>query len=207
MAKLKILNTKGDAVGDIELDNKIWSIEPNDAVLHNAIVLAMSSLRQGTHKVKNRSEVSGGGKKPWRQKGTGRARQGSIRSPQWVGGGVVFGPTPRDYSKKMNKKERKLALRSAVSYKLNGKDLILLENLNLDAPKTKDMVSILTNLKLTKKVLFVTDEILENAFLAARNLDRINFVSSSSLNVLNVVSADKLVILKDAISNVEEVLK
>ncbi len=207
MAKIALLNNKGEKLKDINLNDNIWNIEPNDAVLHNHIVLSLASLRQGTHKTKTRSEVSGGGRKPWRQKGTGRARQGSIRATQWRGGGIVFGPTPRDYSKKMNKKERRLALLSALSYKLKGEELMVLDNLNLETPKTKDFVDMLNNLKLNdKKVLFVTSELEDNLLLASRNLSEILVLANDEINTLDIVNADYMVVTEDAVAKIEEVL-
>ena len=207
MAKQALLNIKGEKLKDINLNDNIWNIEPNDAVLHNHIVLSLASLRQGTHKTKTRSEVSGGGRKPWRQKGTGRARQGSIRATQWRGGGIVFGPTPRDYSKKMNKKERRLALLSALSYKLREKELIVLDNLTLETPKTKEFIEVLNNLKLNdKKVLFVTSELEDNLLLASRNLSEILVLANDEINTLDIVNADYMVVTEDAVSKIEEVL-
>ena len=207
MAKIALLNNKGEKLKDINLNDKIWNIEPNDAVLHNAIVLSLASLRQGTAKTKTRSEVSGGGRKPWRQKGTGRARQGSIRATQWRGGGIVFGPTPRDYKKKMNKKESRLALLSALSYKLKGKELIVIDNLNLETPKTKDFIDMLNTLKLNdKKVLFVTSDLEDNLLLASRNLQEILVLANDEINTLDIVNADYMVVTEDAVNKIEEVL-
>jgi len=208
MAKVALLNNKGEKLKDINLNDNIWNIEPNDAVLHNAIVLSLASLRQGTAKTKTRSEVSGGGRKPWRQKGTGRARQGSIRATQWRGGGIVFGPTPRDYKKKMNKKESRLALLSALSYKLKGSELIAVDSLTLETPKTKDFIDMLNNLKLNdKKVLLVTSELEDNLLLASRNLQEILVLANDEINTLDIVNADYMVVTEDAISKIEEVLQ
>ena len=208
MAKIALLNNKGEKLKDINLNDNIWNIEPNDAVLHNAIVLSLASLRQGTAKTKTRSEVSGGGRKPWRQKGTGRARQGSIRATQWRGGGIVFGPTPRDYKKKMNKKESRLALLSALSYKLKGSELIAVDSLALETPKTKDFIEMLNNLKLNdKKVLLVTSELEDNLLLASRNLQEILVLANDEINTLDIVNADYMVVTEDAISKIEEVLQ
>ena len=207
MAKIALLNVKGDKLKDINLNDNIWNIEPNDAVLHNALILSLASLRQGTHKTKNRSEVSGGGRKPWRQKGTGRARQGSIRATQWRGGGIVFGPTPRDYKKKMNTKERRLALLSALSYKFKGKELMVVDNMNLETPKTKDFTELLNNLKLDdKKVLIVTSELEDNLILASRNLSQVLVLSNEEINTLDIVNADYMVVTEDAVNKIEEVL-
>ena len=208
MAQIALLNNKGEKLKDINLNDNIWNIEPNDAVLHNAIVLSLASLRQGTAKTKTRSEVSGGGRKPWRQKGTGRARQGSIRATQWRGGGIVFGPTPRDYEKKMNKKESRLALLSALSYKLKGSELIAVDSLTLETPKTKDFIDMLNNLKLNdKKVLLVTSELEDNLLLASRNLQEILVLANDEINTLDIVNADYMVVTEDAISKIEEVLQ
>jgi large subunit ribosomal protein L4 len=207
MPKIALLNIKGEKIKDININDDIWTIEPNDAVIYDAVTLARASLRQGTHKVKSRSEVSGGGKKPWRQKGTGRARQGSIRSPQWRGGGIVFGPTPeRNYTKKMNKKERKLALKSALSYKVLDKELRVLDSFVIDTVKTKTMLEVMKNLEVLKSALIVTSELNDNLVLAARNLDELKVIAANELNTYDVITYDNLVITEDAIKKVEEVL-
>lgn len=206
MSKLSVLNTKGEKVKDITLSKEIWGIEPNDAVLYDAITLSRNSLRQGTADTKTRSEVSGGGKKPWRQKGTGRARQGSTRAPHWYHGGVVFGPHPRDYSKKMNRKERRLALKSALAYKALEKELIVVDNFDIQSSKTKDVKSLLANLKAEKNVLIVVDELNENMILATRNLSNVILLQASEINVLDVISADKMIITEAAVKQIEEVL-
>ena len=208
MQKVELLNLKGEKVKDINLNEEIFGITPNNAVLHDAIILTMASLRQGTHKTKNRSEVSGGGRKPWRQKGTGRARQGSIRSVQWVGGGNYGTPVPRDYSKKQNRKERRIALKSALADKLNEKAIIVLENLTVETAKTKDMLNILKTLNVAdKKVLLVVSEFEDNLVLASRNLQNVVLISAEEINVLDIVGTDVLVITQDALNKVEEVLK
>ncbi len=206
MESLSVLNIKGEKVSTIKLNESIWGIEPNDAVLYDAIRLAQNSLRQGTADTKTRSEVSGGGRKPYRQKGTGRARQGSIRAPHYPGGGVVFGPHPRSYTTKMNKKERRLALKSALSYKVIESELVVLDKFEAETNKTKDMVSILNNLKLAKKTLIVVDELTENLILATRNLKNIVLLASNEINVLDVVAADNMVVTKEAVKKIEEVL-
>lgn len=206
MSKLSVLNTKGEKVKDITLSKEIWGIEPNDAVLYDAIILSRNSLRQGTADTKTRSEVSGGGKKPWRQKGTGRARQGSTRAPHWYHGGVVFGPHPRDYSKKMNRKERRLALKSALAYKAIEKELIVVDNFDIQSSKTKDVKSLLANLKAEKNVLIVVDELNENMILATRNLSNVILLQANEINVLDVISADKMIITEAAVKQIEEVL-
>ena len=206
MESLSVLNIKGEKVSTIKLNESIWGIEPNDAVLYDAIRLAQNSLRQGTADTKTRSEVSGGGRKPYRQKGTGRARQGSIRAPHYPGGGIVFGPHPRSYTTKMNKKERRLALKSALSYKVIESELVVLDKFDAKTNKTKDMVSILNNLKLTKKTLIVVDELTENLILATRNLRNIVLLAFNEINVLDVVGSDNMVITEAAVKKLEEVL-
>ena len=207
MIKTEIKNLKGEKLKDIELNEKMWNIEPNDAVLHDALVLSLASLRQGTAKTKTRAEVSGGGRKPWKQKGTGRARIGSIRAPHWRGGGTVFGPTPRDYSKKMNKKERRLALLSALSYKFRDKELMVIDDLQLETAKTKDFVSLLKDLNiLDKKVLFVTHELNDNIILASRNIADVLLLENTEINTLDVVNSDVLVITEECVKILEEVL-
>ena len=208
MKKVELLNLKGEKVKDINLNEEIFGITPNNNVLNDAIILSMASLRQGTHKTKNRSEVSGGGRKPWRQKGTGRARQGSIRAVQWVGGGNYGTPVPRDYSKKQNRKERRIALKSALADKLNEKAIIVLENLTVETAKTKDMLNILKTLNVAdKKVLLVVSEFEDNLVLASRNLQNVVLISAEEINVLDIVGTDVLVITQDALNKVEEVLK
>ena len=206
MSKLSVLNIKGEEVSKIELNKEIWGIEPNDAVLYDAITLAMNSLRQGTHDTRTRSEVSGGGKKPWRQKGTGRARQGSTRAPHWRHGGIVFGPHPRSYSKKMNRKERRLALLSALSYKLIDKELIVVDNFNLESNKTSFALKALESLKAEGKTLIVVDEITENTLLATRNLANVILLQADEINVLDIISADKMIVTENAVKRIEEVL-
>jgi large subunit ribosomal protein L4 len=206
MPKVALFNQSGTQVGDIELSDAVFGIEPNQHVLHDAVVMQQASLRQGTHDVKGRSEVRGGGRKPWRQKGTGRARQGSIRSPQWVGGGVVFGPTPRSYSYKLPKKVRRLAIKSALATKVLSEEIVVLEGLMLDAPKTKEMVSILSGLSADRKALVVTADYNDNVALSARNIPGVTFVTAEGINVLDVLKHDKLIITKDAVQKVEEVL-
>ncbi|QFG00865.1 50S ribosomal protein L4 [Psychrobacillus glaciei] len=206
MAKVSLFNQTGASVGEIELNDKVFGIEPNESVLFEAIIAQRASLRQGNHKVKNRSEVAGGGRKPWKQKGTGRARQGSIRSPQWRGGGIVFGPTPRSYSYKLPKKVRRLALLSALSTKVHEESIVVLEGLAFDAPKTKEFLKVLSGLSINKKALFVTADLDENVALAARNIPGITVVSATGINVLDLVGHDKLVMTKAAVEKVEEVL-
>lgn len=206
MTKVSVLSQTGASVGEIELNDAIFGIEPNEAVLFDAIVAQRASLRQGNHKVKNRSEVAGGGRKPWRQKGTGRARQGSIRSPQWRGGGIVFGPTPRSYAYKLPKKVRRLALKSALSAKVLEQNFVVLDALTFDAPKTKDFKAVLAALEISKKALFVTAEVNENVALSARNIPGVTVLTASGINVLDLVGHEKVVFTKAAVEKVEEVL-
>jgi len=206
MPKVALLNQNGSQVGDIELNEAVFGIEPNQHVLFEAIVMQRASLRQGTHKTKVRSEVAGGGRKPWRQKGTGRARQGSIRSPQWRGGGTVFGPTPRSYSYKLPKKVRRLAIKSALSSKVLEENILVLENLTFEAPKTKEFKSVLGGLSVEKKALIVTADLDENVALSARNIPGVTVVTADGINVLDVVNHDKLIMTKAAVEKVEEVL-
>ena len=206
MKKQQVLNLKGEKVGDITLNESVWGIEPNDAVLYDAITLARNNQRQGTSDTKTRSEVSGGGIKPWKQKGTGRARQGSIRAPHWPGGGIVFGPHPRSYAKKMNRKERRLALKSALSYKTIESELIVVDSFVMESNKTKDAKAILANLKASKNILIVVDELTDNVILATRNLNNVVLLEASEINTYDVVAADNMIITKDAVEAIEEVL-
>lgn len=207
MSKVDIINIKGEKIKDIKLKDNVFIKEPNDAVLHNAIVLAQASLRQGTHNTKTRSEVSGGGRKPWRQKGTGNARQGSIRATQWRGGGIVFGPTPRDYSKKQNKKERRLALKSALSYKVIDKELIIVDDIKFETSKTKEMMNFLKTLNIVnEKVLIVLTELDENICLSSRNMGNVKVIRTDEVNTLDVVTADKMVITASALNKLQEAL-
>ena len=206
MSKISVLNIKGEKVSDLNLNAEVWGIVPNDAVLYDAITLARNSMRQGTHDTKTRAEVSGGGKKPWRQKGTGRARQGSTRAPHWRHGGIVFGPHPRSYDKKMNRKERRLALKSALSYKFIDKELIVVDNFNLESNKTKDAIKVLENLKVTKNILIVVDELTENVILATRNLENVILLQADEINTLDIISADNMIVTEKAVKLIEEVL-
>ena len=208
MKKVKLLNQKGEQLKDINLKDEIFGIEPNQSVLFDAVILARASLRQGTHKTKNRSERNGGGRKPWRQKGTGRARQGSIRAVQWVGGGRYGTPVPRNYSKKQNRKERRLALLSALSEKVSNKELMVVDKLNLKTPKTKEMTSILEDMKIAdKKLLIVVKELEDNLILASRNLQNVVLILADEINVLDIVATDVMVVTEDALKFIEEVLK
>lgn len=205
MPKVLLYKQDGSQVGDVELNEAVFGIEPNEHVLHEAVLMQRASMRQGTHAVKNRSEVRGGGRKPWRQKGTGRARHGSNRSPIWVGGGVTFGPTPRSYSYQLPRKVRRLALKSALSSKVNSEDVIVLESLELDAPKTKEVVSMLEALNIDKKVLIVTTERDENVIRSTNNLSSVNVVTVEEINVLDLLMHDKLIFTKDAAVEAGEV--
>ena len=208
MKKVELLNLKGEKVKDINLNEEIFWITPNKEVLNDSIILTMASLRQGTHKTKNRSEVSGGGRKPWRQKGTGRARQGSIRAVQWVGGGRYGTPVPRDYSKKQNKKERRIAIKSALSDKVASKELMVVDKLTVSTPKTKEMIEVLETLKVNdKKVLLVVKEYDDNLILASRNLQNVVLILADEINVLDIVATDVMIVTEDALKYIEEVLK
>lgn len=206
MAKIDVLDINGKKVDSITLNDDVFAITPNEQALFDAVMLQRANVRQGTHSVKNRSAVSGGGRKPWRQKGTGRARQGTIRAPQWRGGGVVFGPTPRKYTLKMNKKVRRLALKSALSTKLINGDIIVIDNLNLTTPKTKDFVQVVNNLNIDRKGLFVTANIDENVYLATRNINNILVQEPSEINVLDLLNVNKVVLTVEAVNKIEEVL-
>lgn len=206
MPKVSLFKQDGTNAGEIELNEEIFGIEPNEGVIFDAVIMQRASLRQGTHAVKNRSAVSGGGKKPWRQKGTGRARQGSIRSPQWRGGGTVFGPTPRSYSYKLPRKVRRLALRSVLSQKVIENSFVVVDSLSFDAPKTKDFKQVLTNLELDSKVLLILEGANQNAYLSARNIHNVKVIDDRNLSVLDLVNYDKVLITKEALSTVEEAL-
>jgi large subunit ribosomal protein L4 len=206
MAKTQVLNVKGEKVKDLTLKDSVWNTEVNNAVMHDAVVLAQASLRQGTASTKTRSEVSGGGRKPYKQKGTGNARQGSTRSPQWPGGGIVFGPKPRKYDKKQNRKERRLALRSALSSKFQDKELIVVDNLTLTDGKTKTFNQMLKDLKLNGKVLVVYNEDNENLFLSSRNNQNVAVLSTEEINVLDLVATNYLLIEESSVNKLEEVL-
>ena len=207
MTKVTLFKQDGTTNGEIELNSEIFGIEPNENVVFDAVIMQRASLRQGTHAVKNRSAVSGGGRKPWRQKGTGRARQGSIRSPQWRGGGIAFGPTPRSYSYKLPKKVRRLAIKSVLSQKVLDNKLVVVEALQFDAPKTKEFAQVLSNLNVDTKVLVVVESSNDFALLAARNIPNVTIVDETDVTVLDVVNNDKLLITKAALSKVEEGLQ
>jgi large subunit ribosomal protein L4 len=206
MKKQTVLNIKGEKVGDITLNENVWGIEPNDAVLYDALRLTRNNQRQGTADTKTRDEVSGGGRKPWKQKGTGRARQGSIRAPHWVGGGVVFGPHPRSFAIKMNRKERRLALKSALSYKVIESELIVLDKFDIETPKTKEALTVLSNLNVNKKILIVVDELTDNLILATRNIKEVVLLGADEINTYDIIAADNMIITESAIKAIEEVL-
>ena len=207
MPKVSLFKQDGTEAGNIELNESVFGIEPNEHVLHEAVVKQNAAKRHANHAVKNRGEVRGGGKKPWRQKGTGRARQGSTRSPQWVGGGVVFGPTTaRNYNTKLPKKVRRLALRSALSSKVQGESLLVLEDLQLEKPKTKDVVQLFAALNVNEKVLIITEEKNENVIRSANNLQSTKVIAVGELNVLDLVEYDKVIVTKEAAEKAGEVL-
>ncbi|MDN3956773.1 50S ribosomal protein L4 [Sporolactobacillus laevolacticus] len=206
MPKLTVFDQKGAEIGAVELADAVFGIEPNEHVVYQAVVMQQASQRQGTHAVKNRSAVRGGGRKPWKQKGTGRARQGSIRSPQWVGGGTVFGPTPRSYAYKLPKKVRRLAIKSVLSGKAGDNDLIVLDALTIEAPKTKEIVALLNNLSVSEKALIVTNDVDETAVLSSRNIPGVKVLAANEVNVLDVVAHNKLIVTKEAAAKLEEVL-
>ncbi len=204
MATLAVLNTEGKEVEKIDLSDDIFGVEINETLVHKAVVTHLANNRQGTQSALTRAEVSGGGKKPWRQKGTGHARQGSTRSPQWTGGGIVFAPKPRDYSKKMNKREKQIALFSALTSKVQDEKLIVLDKLTMDAPKTSAFAEILDNLKVDS-ALFVTKDKEDNVVLSARNIPDVATTISGAINVYDILKYDSLVITKDAARAIEEV--
>lgn len=204
MPTVAMYNTSGEQVGELALKDEIFGVKVHEAVLHDAVLMHLARRRLGTHSTKTRSEVSGGGRKPWRQKGTGRARHGTIRSPIWRGGGIVFGPHPRDYSYRLPKKVRRLALRSALSSKVNSGNLVVLDDLSFEQPKTREMVRILNNLNIDD-ALVVTAERNETVEKSARNIPNVKPLAAAGLNVYDIMAYDKLVITKDAVNKVEEV--
>lgn len=204
MATVNVLNTKGDVVGNIELNDSIFAVEVNTHVMHQAVVQYLANQRQGTQSALTRAEVRGGGRKPWRQKGTGRARQGSIRSPQWTGGGVVFAPKPRDYSFKLNKKVKRLALKSALTTKVNEGKFVVLDELTLSAPKTKEMAAVLANLKVNKGYVVVAEEN-KPAVIASRNIPTVKTATVGTMNVYDILKYDSVVVTKAAVAKIEEV--
>ena len=204
MANVAVYNMEGNEVGTMELNDAVFGVEVNEHLVHLAVVNRLANMRQGTQKAKTRSEVSGGGRKPWRQKGTGHARQGSTRAPQWTGGGVVFAPTPRDYSFKMNKKEKRLALKSALTSRVQENKFIVLDELKLDVIKTKDMKKVLDNLKVNK-ALVVLGEGSENVVLSARNIPNVETAPVSSINVYDILKYNTVITTKAVVASIEEV--
>ncbi|QAB24102.1 50S ribosomal protein L4 [Lactiplantibacillus plantarum] len=206
MTSVALFKQDGTQNGDVTLNDAVFGVEPNENVVFDAILMQRASMRQGTHAVKNRSARRGGGRKPWRQKGTGRARQGSIRSPQWRKGGIVFGPTPRSYSYKLPKKVMRLALKSVLSQKVLDDSLVAVDSLAFDAPKTKDFVNVLNNLNVDTKTLVLVEEDNEKAALAGRNLPNVKILKAKGVNVLDVANSDKLVVTQKALDQLEEAL-
>ncbi|MFT9494174.1 50S ribosomal protein L4 [Anaerosolibacter sp.] len=205
MPKVALLNISGQQVGEMELSDSVFGAEINQSVLHDVVKNYLANQRQGTQSAKTRAEVRGGGRKPWKQKGTGRARQGSIRSPQWVGGGVVFAPKPRDYRYALPKKVKRLAMKSALSSKVQSENIIVVEALDMNAPKTKDMANILKNLNVEKKALIVMSDKNDNVVKSASNLPGITTTLVTTLNVYDILNHEKFIITKDAVHKVEEV--
>ncbi|AHF57415.1 50S ribosomal protein L4 [Spiroplasma eriocheiris] len=205
--KVQVFDTKGTSVKEINLNDAIWGIEPHQQAMYDAVVAQQSAMRQGTHKVKTRTEVSGGGRKPWRQKGTGRARQGSIRAPQWKGGGIVFGPTPdKNYIKHVNRKVRKLSIKSALSLKAKESNLVIVDQFALNEPSTKTMVEILANLKVNnEKLLIVTKPGDEVIVKSSRNIEKVNIIPSDGINIYDLLNANKLLVSEEVIKTIEEV--
>lgn len=204
MAEVSVLNMEGSEVGKIKLNDAIFGVEINEHLVHQAVVAQLANNRQGTQKAKTRSEVRGGGRKPWRQKGTGHARQGSIRSPQWTGGGVVFAPTPRDYSKKMNKKEKRIALKSALTSRVEEGKFIVLDELKFDAPKTKEFAKVMENLKADKALVVINDND-ANVVKSAANIPAVKTASTNTINVYDILKYDTVIVTQDAVKTIEEV--
>ena len=204
MANVTVYNMEGNEVGTMELNDAVFGVEVNEHLVHLAVVRQLANKRQGTQKAKNRSEVSGGGRKPWRQKGTGHARQGSIRAPQWTGGGIVFAPVPRDYEVKMNKKERRAALKSALTSKVQDNKFVVVDNLALAEAKTKEMQKVLTNLKAEKALVIIANDD-KNIALSARNIADVETATVNNINVYDVMKHNTVVVTKDAVASIEEV--
>ena len=205
MANVSVYNMEGSEVGKLDLNDSVFAVDVNEHLMHMAVVLQLANKRQGTQKAKTRSEVSGGGRKPWRQKGTGRARQGSTRSPQWTGGGVVFAPTPRDYSFKMNKKEKAGAIKSALTTKVNEEKFFVMDSLKFDEIKTKKMVGVLDALKVNKALVVLDGEDNDNVEVSARNIAGVRTVYSNAINVYDILKYDTIIITKSAVAKIEEV--
>lgn len=204
MPTVGLFNKEGKKVGDFQLSDKVFGVEVNKEVLHQVVVAQLANKRQGTQSAKTRAEVSGGGIKPWRQKGTGRARQGSIRAPQWIKGGIVFAPKPRDYSMAIPKSMKRVAMKSALSSKVEGNEIIVLEDLTVDAPKTKEIVKMLDAFN-AKKTLIVTEESNKNVYKSARNIEGVTVLPVNNINVYDILKYDNFIITKDAVSKIEEV--
>ncbi len=205
MPKVDVYNISGQKVGDLDLNDDIFAVEVNKVAMHSAVVNTLANARQGTQSTKTKSEVRGGGKKPWRQKGTGRARHGSIRSAQWVGGGIVLGPKPRSYSYTLPKKVRRLALKSALTSKVIENNIIVLDDIKLEAIKTKEMVNILNNLKVDSSALIVLPDVDKNVVLSARNIESVKTTTTNSINTYDILKYNKFIVTKDAVSKIEEV--
>ncbi|TCS80014.1 50S ribosomal protein L4 [Pectinatus cerevisiiphilus] len=206
MPTVEVFNMTGQKVGDVQLAENVFGVEINEGLVHQAVVMQLAAQRLGTHATKTRGFVRGGGRKPWRQKGTGRARSGSTRSPIWVGGGTIFGPHPRSYAFSMPRKQRRLAIKCALTDKVNGKNIVVLENLDFAAPKTKDVVKLLKDFSVDGKALFITADFAENVEKSSRNIPGVKAINSSGLNVYDILNHNKLFITKDAVTRVEEVL-
>ncbi|MBE5947912.1 MAG: 50S ribosomal protein L4 [Lachnospiraceae bacterium] len=204
MAKVSVFNIEGKQVGEIELNDAVFGVEVNEHLLHMAVVSQLANKRQGTQSAKTRAEVSGGGRKPWRQKGTGHARQGSTRAPQWTGGGIVFAPKPRDYSFKLNKKEKRLALKSALTSRVNENKFIVVDSFNFDEIKTKKFATAMNNLKVAKALVVLNDED-KNAAISAKNIPTVKTAYTNTINVYDILKYDTLVVAKDAVAKIEEV--
>ena len=204
MPKVGLFNKEGQKVGDFELSDKVFGVEVNENAVHQVVVALLANKRQGTQSAKTRAEVSGGGIKPWRQKGTGRARQGSIRAPQWIHGGIVFAAKPRDYRISLTKSVKRVAMKSALSSKVVGNEMVVLENLELEAPKTKEIVKMLDVFN-AKKTLIVTAESNKNVYVSGRNIQGVSVIPANNLNVYDLLKYEKLIITKDAVSKIEEV--
>lgn len=206
MPKVAVYTVAGEQIGDIELNESVFGVKVNEGLVHQAVVMQLASQRLGTHATKTRGLVRGGGRKPWKQKGTGRARSGSTRSPLWVGGGTIFGPSPRSYAFSMPRKQRRLALKCVLTDKVNSGDFVVLDNLDFEAPKTKQVVKMLNDFKVADKALIVTADVAENVEKSSRNIPGVKAISSCGLNVYDVLNHNKLFITKDAITRIEEVL-
>jgi len=206
MPEVKVFNMAGQEVESMQLDETVFGVEINEGLVHQAVVMQLASQRLGTHATKTRGLVRGGGRKPWRQKGTGRARSGSTRSPIWVGGGTVFGPQPRSYSFSMPRKQRRLAIKCALTDKVNSNDFIVVDNIEFAAPKTKDVVKMLKDFSIDDKALIITADFAENVEKSSRNIPGVKAINSNGLNVYDILNHNKLFITKDAITRIEEVL-